>query len=307
MSSDIQILDLTGNDLDILPDSVFSMAGMPHVQKLFLARCKIRTVDKSAFSGLGNMIELDLSHNHVTSIHPSTFKGLNRLRKLVLRGNPLGKLSAFQFPNLKHITTIDLAECRLTAIDPQAFIYLKPIEVINLSGNRFEKLKKETFLPLKNLKSLELFDNPWRCDCLLKDLRRWLLETRLYAPPTACAAPERLHGRTWDTVSDEDFACRPEITVIEPVITAKVGDNVTLSCKILADPPASTKWVLDGRILTNLSQVPFGEQLYVISESGDIEKWTNLTVTNIDEQDANDYKCVGVNEGGLAERNVSLK
>jgi hypothetical protein len=104
------------------------------VQKLYLSRCKIREIDKTAFAELGNMIELDLSFNQITNLQPATFKGLNRLRKLVLRGNPLGKLNQFQFPNLRNLVNVDLAECRLAYVDPQAFVYLKAVEVISLRG-----------------------------------------------------------------------------------------------------------------------------------------------------------------------------
>ena len=39
---------------------------------------------------------------------------------------------------------------------------------------------------------------------------------------------------------------------------------------------------------------------------GGFERWFNLTVVNISEEDADDYTCVGVNAGGVSEQNVSL-
>ena len=40
--------------------------------------------------------------------------------------------------------------------------------------------------------------------------------------------------------------------------------------------------------------------------AGGFERWFNLTVVNISEEDADDYTCVGVNAGGVSEQNVSL-
>ncbi len=113
---------------------------------------------------------------------------------------------------------------------------------------------------------------------------------------------------------DDGFACKPAITVADDVVVGSRGDNVTLACKFTADPPASAKWVFDSRILANMSQIPFGDQFYLITESDadggveyGVERWLNLTITNINEQDAGDYKCIGVNPGGMDERNITLR
>ena len=34
---------------------------------------------------------------------------------------------------------------------------------------------------------------------------------QLYARPTACAEPARLHSKTWDMIAIQDFACKPRI------------------------------------------------------------------------------------------------
>jgi hypothetical protein len=39
---------------------------------------------------------------------------------------------------------------------------------------------------------------------------------------------------------------------------------------------------------------------------GGQERWFNLTVINLQEEDADDYTCVAVNAGGVSEQNVSL-
>ena len=34
---------------------------------------------------------------------------------------------------------------------------------------------------------------------------------QLYARPTACHEPARLHLKTWDRIDNRDFACKPTI------------------------------------------------------------------------------------------------
>ena len=45
---------------------------------------------------------------------------------------------------------------------------------------------------------------------------------------------------------------------------------------------------------------------YTECVAGGFERWFNLTLVNISEDDADDYTCVGVNAGGVSEQNVSL-
>lgn len=52
-----------------------------------------------------------------------------------------------------------------------------PLENIDLSGNQITKFSKEqieSLLSKKKLVSLNLYDNPWKCDCDLVTLHDWL-------------------------------------------------------------------------------------------------------------------------------------
>lgn len=42
-----------------------------------------------------------------------------------------------------------------------------------LSGNKLKLVQPELFVNNTNLVELELHDNPWECDCRLKNLVRW--------------------------------------------------------------------------------------------------------------------------------------
>lgn len=67
---------------------------------------------------------------------------------------------------------------------------------------------------------------------------------------------------------------------------------------------------LQGRIVNN-NTIPAGAsisegQQFLIHEEGDLERWFNLTITNVGLESVADYTCVAVNAGGVMEENISL-
>ena len=109
----IKVLDLGGNNLQILPREVFSRHGLLNLQKLKLSNCKIGQIDPTAFrgrllfrmsfifemikclicSGLTNLVELDLSSNKLASVPTPTFSG-----KIVKwRGASKGRVSLLAY------------------------------------------------------------------------------------------------------------------------------------------------------------------------------------------------------------------
>ena len=47
-------------------------------------------------------------------------------------------------------------------------------------------------------------------------------------------------------------------------------------------------------------------QQFFIQEEGGLERWFNLTITNVGLEAVADYTCVAVNAGGVMEENISL-
>ena len=52
----LQVLDLGGNNLQILPREVFSRHGLLNLQKLKLSKCNIGQIDPTAFRGKTNFL-----------------------------------------------------------------------------------------------------------------------------------------------------------------------------------------------------------------------------------------------------------
>ena len=90
-----QVLDLSGNNLQILPREVFSRHGMVNLQRLHLANCKIGQIDPTAFRGLTNLVELNLAGNLLTAVPTATFAGkqCNKQAMVTLTGMAEHRLS----------------------------------------------------------------------------------------------------------------------------------------------------------------------------------------------------------------------
>jgi Leucine-rich repeat (LRR) protein len=75
VDAETQVLDLSGNNLQILPREVFARHGLVNLQRLHLASCNIGQIDPAAFRGLTNLVELNLAGNLLTAIPTATFSG----------------------------------------------------------------------------------------------------------------------------------------------------------------------------------------------------------------------------------------
>ena len=100
-----QVLDLSGNNLQILPREVFARHGLLNLQKLHLSDCKIGQIDPTAFRGLTNLVELNLAGNLLTSIPTATFSGKN-LCKIIKSKRQATKLCMILLVKTGHYHTL---------------------------------------------------------------------------------------------------------------------------------------------------------------------------------------------------------
>ena len=116
-------------------------------------------------------------------------------------------------------------------------------------------------------------ENPWRCNCHLKDFREFVINSNLSPSPLICYEPERLSDRTWKEVSPNDFACKPNVNLSKRYVKVTSGSSATIQCLITGSPVPDVKWVLDGRIIANISSLLHSgpqDQQFVIQDTVDI-------------------------------------
>lgn len=305
LSNDIQILDLSNNNLEQLREEAFKKVGLNNLKKLFLRESNIEIIHKTAFVTLAIMIELDLSKNKIRHLHPDTFKGTEKLRLINFSNNFIEKLEDGLFRNLKYLQKVEASNNRIVRIGTKAFTNLPQLKILRFDGNKLSHMKPETLMALRNLSGLDLHNNPWRCDCNLQTFRDWVVSHNLYTPPTSCAEPVSVEGKLWNELDSSSFACRP--TILEPLPDSTIrsyDENVTLVCKVVGNPPPDVAWRFNGR---TIELKPFGELRYSVNENAiDLIRWVNLTIINVRYSDRGNYTCVAENPGGRDEKTLTL-
>ncbi|XP_002134515.3 uncharacterized protein kek4 isoform X2 [Drosophila pseudoobscura] len=243
LSSEVQVLDLSQNQILTLEENAFLATQLQNLHKLFIRNSTLQKIIPQSFTQLEILIELDLSNNLLRELLPNVFDCLTKVRALVLNGNLLQTLRGGVFHHLKYLHKIELKHNRLVSIDPQAFLDVPLLSQIYLDGNQFRVLHRETFQSLNRLTALSLDQNPWNCTCDLQEFRDFVLKMNLYTPPTACHYPLQLRSMLWIEDQPEAFACKPKI--VYPARGASINtskENVTLVCRVHGSPNTVVAW-----------------------------------------------------------------
>ncbi|XP_058056872.1 leucine-rich repeat-containing protein 24 [Anopheles bellator] len=302
-----QVLDVSGNNLQIISNETFVRSNLLNLQKLYMRDCRIGQIDDGAFAGLTNLVELDLSINLLTAVPSAAFQHIVSLRDLTLARNHIQKIESHAFRNVTALTKLDLSFCSIQTIAPQAFEGLAALHSLKLNGNQLSELRPKTIETLSRLHGIELHDNPWVCDCRLRAAKLWLSENNIPYPiaPTCAGGPERVMDKTFGELQVDDFACKPEMLPVRRFIQAFSGENATIECRSSAVPSATVNWYWNGKLLVNNSHFS-AYQRVLVYEQGNFEKRSKLILTNAQETDSSEFYCVVENRAGAAEANFTL-
>ncbi|KAF4533054.1 hypothetical protein B566_EDAN002617 [Ephemera danica] len=304
LNGEVQVLDLSGNPIPTLGKDAFSSVGLLNLQRIYLKGCGVKEINRDAFRDLNILVAVDLSSNGLTVLHPQTFLGNNRLRELYLSGNPLNELREEQFPPLPHLRQLEMRSCRLKHVNKRAFVHLTYLETLILSNNKLRYLSEAVFTPLTKITTLALDGNPWKCDCHLRDFRTWLLTSKLYSLPLFCSEPEALNGQKWQDIDPMEYACSPHVELSDTMVQGEVGGNATFGCLVRGDPEPHVQWVFNGHIINNNGSDP--DRIIDEYGEGTLEKWLNITLSNLTDSYVGEYSCIARNTGGRISRNLTL-
>ncbi|XP_076282537.1 leucine-rich repeat, immunoglobulin-like domain and transmembrane domain-containing protein 2 [Lasioglossum baleicum] len=306
LDPETQVLDTSGNNIRILPSNIFVRVRLTNLQRLYLRECRIDRIDSEALAGLTNLVELDLSHNLLAVVPTASFTNTPFLRDLVLSSNPLKRIYSFAFGSTPNLVKLDLSHTQLEEIEAKGFRDLELLESLKLNNNQLMTLHPGTFESLKKLTSIELHDNPWICDCHLREMKMWLVKHNL---PTLqaplCYGPKHLLNRTFTDLEIDDFACLPVLLTASRYVEATIGENASIVCRVSALPPAKMKWYFNGRQLINDSSFSSHQKVYIFEE-GQFRKRSKLVITSAQEVDSNEFYCVAENRAGSIEANFTL-
>ncbi|XP_045480628.1 leucine-rich repeat-containing protein 24-like [Harmonia axyridis] len=302
-----QVLDFSGNKLVQLKAELFVSKKMVNLQRIYLSRCSISTIEDHAFKDLTNLVELDLSENQLGAIPTAIFEDIPSLMRLSMKLNRIGKLESHAFSQLSYLTTLELSDCGLEDIHERAFDGLHSLEWLHLDGNKLTHLKGERTLP-DTLKGVDLYNNPWECDCHIADFHTWLERLRVpLSVEPVCNGPPRLEGRVIKTVKSSDLACLPDISPTTFFLELSEGKNVSLVCNIKAIPEAKVSWWFHGQILQNNSLVAPGLHLVYFVEEGVENKKSELYLFNTNVNDNGTFICNAENAAGRSQANFTIR
>lgn len=299
LDSDLKTLNFHGNRLIYLDIDTF--VAYPSLQNLYLVRNSLEAIAPDAFRDLQNLQILDLEGNKLMTIPGPAFAYTPSLRFLSLRSNPISYVTNEDFVFLKNVEVLNLENCWLKRIEPRAFGELSKLYELNLVNNELHGLNTEMAETLATgLAILRLHSNPWQCDCRLRWLR--VLVSRVpnwdfgQNTPT-CAGPELLRGVTWKQLVPDQFACPS--TIVGNTTTIRelsVGANASIECVVSGDPQPSVTWMKGSRFVADdlISQNTLGEHDSKLVRSV-------VTLRDVSQADANDYKCIAVNTAGRSE------
>ncbi|KAJ6647749.1 Leucine-rich repeat-containing protein 4 [Pseudolycoriella hygida] len=305
-----QVLDLTGNEISSIPQDTFRSANLINLQRVFIAKCRLKSIERYAFRKLINLVEVDLSYNMLTAIPSHAFDSTPELRELKIVANPITRISNEAFIHVPQLVRLELSNCRIAELEARAFAGLEAsLEWLKLDGNRLAEVNAATLTSLQNLHGLELSGNPWNCSCSLRPLREWMIKDNIpYDVPPICKNPTRLTTKSWDKIDLDDFACVPHILASDIKAHGMEGRNITMSCVVGGIPEPNVRWMLRNRVIANLtgnSALPAaqGRKMYLANLQ---QNESNLTILTAEVQDAGIYTCAAENKAGLVEASVTL-
>ncbi|XP_029284156.1 vasorin-like [Cottoperca gobio] len=176
---EMELLDLSQNELAEIPDGVFEM--LSKLKNLDLSTNHISHISKDSFSGLVQLERLYLHANRIQSIHVAAFEGLEMLLELKLQGNQLTSLPSLNFPRLllldlsyniiptlgpsdlqtPHLEALKVASLGLTSVDEDLIASLGNLHELDISTNQLTEVPQALMQDsLKGLIKLSLAANP---------------------------------------------------------------------------------------------------------------------------------------------------
>uniref|UniRef100_A0A672GBA5 Trophoblast glycoprotein-like n=1 Tax=Salarias fasciatus TaxID=181472 RepID=A0A672GBA5_SALFA len=200
--ANLRFLDLSGNRLALIHPEALYIPGSP-LQELNLSRSLFNFTALTdlttalRWGGLGGLLRLDLSGNHLALLPPGMFSHIPSLQQLLLTNNSLEAVYGGTFSGMDHL------------------------KVLDLTRNGFRTFRADALQELERLGNarIRLGDNPYSCSCEIHSFVEWLNRTRAQADTddVKCASPGELANVRLRGLSVEAVGC------VAPVL-AEVAD-----------------------------------------------------------------------------------
>lgn len=231
-------INFSGQNFSEIHNDAFSSPNLASAMIINLENCKIFIIHEAAFNCLANLITLDLSHNFLEKLDKRTFKDNVKLRWLSVAHNNIHVVQAELFSALTDLQVLDLSYNEIASVENEAFVENTQLQEIRFHTNRLTTLDASVFNfdQIHHLSGVTFYNNPWNCDCFLKE---FLLEL---APKVRLSLEDLIP----QCESLKSVNCRLELN-INPNGTRRVdaNENITLSCEVMSEVKTNITWTFN--------------------------------------------------------------
>ncbi|XP_017564637.1 trophoblast glycoprotein b [Pygocentrus nattereri] len=236
LPANITTLFLTGNNISHLNESSFPVR-LEQLTELYLSGNQMEQVDRGVFNNLPNLHSLDLSNNRILSFSRDAIPENNKLRVLNLSQSlynvsytDISNLLKHSFPKLSNLdlsnndlklfpdgisslsdlATLDMRNNSVVSINNVTF-RSQVLQRLDLRDNALKDIPNGTLADLSQIPGLWMYltDNPWYCDCKMKDMVIWLQKFDFVADKAnmTCFEPSELRNAPLLQVDQTKLQC----------------------------------------------------------------------------------------------------
>ncbi|XP_078664035.1 uncharacterized protein LOC144907102 [Branchiostoma floridae x Branchiostoma belcheri] len=202
-------LRLHNNQLTSLRSDMF--VGLDNLRYLYLYHNNIHSIETGTFNATPQVSTLALRYNQLTSLRSDMFVGLDSLQYLFLDNNNINSISAGALENLRALQNIDLSHNNISTIPVEALSHANTPAAwskLTLNNNQMETLPSEAYDLLSSFSEVDIYNNPWLCDCGMLPVKQRMNGTLGFEQQIICAGPEHLVGESLlFEVDAEDLNC----------------------------------------------------------------------------------------------------
>ncbi|XP_039264697.2 uncharacterized protein LOC120340487 [Styela clava] len=238
----LNVLDLGGNKIAKIGDADF--AHSQQINAISLGSNPLESISSKAWANLTKTIyAISLQFAGLEEV-PGFVADMPRLMYLSLANNKISNVQANSFKRASGLRWLELAGNKIMRLDKRAFTGAEKLRLLDLSDNLLETLPPGVFDSLHDEEqvSVEMYENPIRCDCSLRWLKLWSDNLPFQDIRYKCLQPKRNHGKKAYDIKASDFSClsddedwdanqectqpQPPVSTPEPVPTKSTKDSI---------------------------------------------------------------------------------
>uniref|UniRef100_A0A3B5BBV4 Chondroadherin-like protein n=1 Tax=Stegastes partitus TaxID=144197 RepID=A0A3B5BBV4_9TELE len=235
-------LNLANNNIDILYQVITNRqisCSQPSRIPLLLLVCLNFTVHAqvfSSFDGLSSLKQLMIDRNRVEEIQPGAFSQLGFLNLLSITHNQLVYIPNMAFQVHKHMTRLDLGYNPMTYLGEDAVsmaklthLFMDHMSLQDMANTAVSKSPNLVHLDISHnqlrviqplsegspkLARFNLAGNPIYCNCYLRPLREWAIRNKVKLMGT-CGGPAHLSGENLEAVYPAELRCQSQEAMLK--------------------------------------------------------------------------------------------